>query len=146
MHQDHFHQLVGLSHEGYIDNILKRYGPENCSSDESAVLKDITDLGLCAYNDLERQQVCRIPYASTICGLIYARTCTHPGIAFSTSLLGRYPSNPRMAHCRAIKKAVQYLKRAKNYVLTIDNSYGLNVLGYNDANWKGCNGTLYSAF
>ena len=39
-----------------------------------------------------------------------------------------------MAHWRAIKKAMPYLKRTKNYVLTFDNSCGLNVLGYSDAN------------
>ncbi|RVX10259.1 Retrovirus-related Pol polyprotein from transposon TNT 1-94 [Vitis vinifera] len=45
-------------------------------------------------NDLEREQMKNIPYASTIGSLMYAQVCTRPDIAFVARMLGRYQSNP----------------------------------------------------
>ena len=56
------------------------------------------NLDQCPKNDLEREQMKNIPYASTIGSLIYAQVCTRLDITFAVGMLGRYQSNPGIDH------------------------------------------------
>ena len=49
-------------------------------------------------NDLEKESIKNILYASTVGSLLCARVCTRPGIAFVVGVLGQYQSNPGMDH------------------------------------------------
>ncbi|KAK2355204.1 hypothetical protein QL285_092633 [Trifolium repens] len=80
----------------------------------------------------------KIPYASAVGSLMYAQVCTRPDIAFIVGMLGRYLSNPGMDHWKAAKKVMRYLKRTKDYMLTYRRSDQLEITGYSDSDFAGC--------
>ena len=61
-------------------------------------------------NDLEKESMKNILYASTVGSLLCARVCTRPDIAFVVGVLGQYQSNPGMDHWIAIKKVMKYFQ------------------------------------
>ena len=72
---------------------------KDCSSSIALIVKgDRFNLNQCPRNDLEREEMQNIPYASIIGSLMYAQVCTRPDIAFAVRMLGRYQSNPGMDH------------------------------------------------
>ena len=60
--------------------------------------RDKFSLMPCPTNELEREQMERILYASVVGSLIYAQTCTRPDISFVVGILGRYQSNSGSDH------------------------------------------------
>ena len=69
---------------------------------------------------------------------MYAQVCTHPDIAFVVGVLGRYLSNPGLQHWKAVKRVMRYLKRTKGYMLTYQKSDNLEIIGYLDFDFAGC--------
>ena len=67
-----------------------------------------------------------------------AQVCTRPDIAFIVGMLGRYLSNPGMDHWKATKRVMRYLKRTKDYMLTYSRSDQLEIIGYSDSDFAGC--------
>lgn len=49
-------------------------------------------------NEIERNQMKDIPYASVVSSLMYAQVYTHPDIGFALKMLGRYQSDPSIDH------------------------------------------------
>ncbi|KAK6123908.1 hypothetical protein DH2020_042351 [Rehmannia glutinosa] len=80
----------------------------------------------------------KIPYASAVGSLMYAQVCTRPDIAFVVGMLGRYLSNPGMDHWKAAKRVMRYLQRTKDYMLTYRKSDQLEIIGYSDSDFAGC--------
>ena len=112
---------------------------KDCSSSVAPIVKgDRFNLNQCPKNDLEREQMQNIPYASAVGSLMYAQVCTRPDIAFAVGMLGRYQSNPRMDHWRATKKVMRYLKGTKDYMLIYRRTEDLEVVGYSDSDFAGC--------
>ena len=89
-------------------------------------------------NDLEKKEMQKIPYASVIGSLMYAQVCTRPDITFIVGVLGRYLSNPGLQHWTAAKRVLRYLKKTKDYVLTYRRSKNLEIIGYSDSDFAGC--------
>lgn len=90
-------------------------------------------------NNLERIERESILYASVVGSLIYASTCTRLDINFDVGMLGRYQSNPRKDHWKGAKKFIPYLQGTKDFMLMYRRSDHLDVLGYSDSNYAGCN-------
>ncbi|XP_052210381.1 secreted RxLR effector protein 161-like [Diospyros lotus] len=80
----------------------------------------------------------KIPYASAVGSLMYAQVCTRPDIAFIVGMLGRYLNNPGMDHWKAAKQVMRYLQRTKDYMLTYRRSDQLEIIGYSDSDFAGC--------
>ncbi|RVX12033.1 Retrovirus-related Pol polyprotein from transposon TNT 1-94 [Vitis vinifera] len=89
-------------------------------------------------NSLESQEMQKIPYASAVGSLMYAQVCTRPDIAYIVGMLGRYLSNPGMDHWRAAKRVMRYLQRTKEYMLTYRRLDQLELIGYSDSDFAGC--------
>ena len=68
--------------------------------------------------------------------LRYAADCTRPDIIFTCAILARFLQNPSTEHYEALKICYGYLKRTKNYWLTLggklDKKYQ-KLYGYSDA-------------
>ena len=79
-----------------------------------------------------------IPYASIVGSLMYAQVCTRPDISFAVGVLGRYQSNPGIEHWKAAKKVLRYLQGTKSHMLTYRHSDQLEVIGYTDSDFGGC--------
>ncbi|KAG8496840.1 hypothetical protein CXB51_008132 [Gossypium anomalum] len=92
----------------------------------------------CPKSNLEIQEMKKIPYASAVGSLMYAQVCTHPDIAYIFGMLGRYLSNPGIDHWIAAKRVIRYLQRTKDYMLTYKKSDLLEVIGYFDSDFAGC--------
>ena len=67
-----------------------------------------------------------------------AQVCTRPDLAFALSVLGRFQSNPGIAHWNAGKKVLRYLKKTQDYVLSYHRVQNLEVVYYSDADLRGC--------
>ncbi|XP_073067254.1 secreted RxLR effector protein 161-like [Primulina eburnea] len=112
---------------------------KDCSSSIAPVVKgDKFNLSQCPKNDLEREQMKNILYASAVGSLMYAQVCTRPDIAFIVGMLGRYQSNPGLDHWKAAKKVMGYLQGTKDYMLMFRRTENLEVIGYSDSDYAGC--------
>ena len=78
------HGILGLSQKAYIDKVLDRFSMKNCSRGDKLSLLQ------CPKNDLQKEQMKDIPYASAVESLMYAQVCTHSDIAYTIDKLGRY--------------------------------------------------------
>ncbi|XP_074308032.1 secreted RxLR effector protein 161-like [Silene latifolia] len=87
---------------------------------------------------MEREEMTKYPYASLVGSLMYAQVCTRPDISHVVGMLGRFQSNPGIAHWKAAKKVLRYLKGTRNYMLTYRKSSHPQVTGYYDSDLAGC--------
>ena len=119
IHRDRLRGLLGLSQKSYIEKVLKRFNMQNCYSSVALVVKGEIFCELqCPKSDLEKNQMEKISYASTVGSIMYAQVCTQPDIAYAVGMLGRYQSNPSIEHWKAVKKALHYLQGTMDYMLT----------------------------
>jgi hypothetical protein len=139
IHRDRFQDILGLSQETYINKVLERFRMNDCSPSVAPIVKgDRFNLNQCPKNDLEREQMKTIPYASAVGSLMYAQVCTRPDIAFAVGMLGRYQSDPGLDHWRVAKKVMRYLQGTKDYMLMYRWTNNLEVIGYSDSDFAGC--------
>ena len=107
INRDRSRCILGLSQKAYIDKVLSRFGMRNCAPRDTPVAKgDKFSLHQCPKNELEKKDMERFPYASTIGSLMYAQVCTCPDIAYIVGMLGRYLSNPSMDHWKKAKRVM----------------------------------------
>ena len=139
IHRDRSRGVLGLSQETYINKVLERFRMKDCSPSVAPIVKgDKFNLNQCPKNELEKESMKNIPYASAVGSLMYAQVCTRPDIAFAVGMLGRYQSNPGMDHWRAAKKVMRYLQGTKSYMLIYRQTDNLDVVGYSDTDFAGC--------
>ena len=94
IHRDRTQCILGLSQETYINKVLERFPTKDYLSRRTPVKKgDRFNLNQCLKNNLEKEQMQNILYASTIGSLMYAQVCTRSNITFKVRMLGRYQSN-----------------------------------------------------
>ena len=139
IHRDRSKKILGLSQKAYINKILERFNMRNCSGSIAPIVKgDKFSLSQCPKNSLELESMKNIPYAYAVGSLVYLEVCTRPDIAFAVGMLGRYQSNPGIEHWTAAKKVMRYLQGTKDYMLTYRESDHLDLIGYTDADFAGC--------
>ncbi|RVW43546.1 Retrovirus-related Pol polyprotein from transposon TNT 1-94 [Vitis vinifera] len=139
IYRDRSRNLLGLSQKAYINRVLKRFNMQTCKASDAPVVKrDKLSNEQCPKNDLEKDVMKTIPYASAIGSLMYAQVCTRPDIAFIVNVLGRYLSNPGHDQWVAAKKVMRYLQRTKDFMLVYRRVDNLEVVGYSDSDFGGC--------
>ena len=112
IYRDRSQGILGLSQRGYIERILKRFNMHSCSPCTIPVQKgDKLSKAQCPQNDIEIDDMKKVPYASAVGSLMYAQVCTCPDIAFAFNALGKYLSNPDLGYWRAFKKVLRYICR-----------------------------------
>ena len=73
IHKNGFRDILGLSQETCINKVLERFWMKDCSPSVSPIVKvDRFNLNQCPKNNLEREQMKNIPYASIVESLMYA--------------------------------------------------------------------------
>ncbi|RVW86282.1 Retrovirus-related Pol polyprotein from transposon TNT 1-94 [Vitis vinifera] len=73
IHKDGFQGILGMSQETYINKVLERFWIKDCSPSVFPIVKgDSFNLNECPKNDLEREQMKNISYASAVGSLMYA--------------------------------------------------------------------------
>ncbi|RVW64728.1 Retrovirus-related Pol polyprotein from transposon TNT 1-94 [Vitis vinifera] len=139
IYRDRSRNLLGLSQIAYINRVLKRFNMQMCKAGDVPVVNgDKLSNEQCPKNDLEKNTMKTISYASAISSLMYAQVCTRPNIAFIVNVLRRYLSNPGHDHWVAAKKVMRYLQRTKDFMLVYRRVDNLEVVGYSDSDFGGC--------
>ncbi len=139
IYRDRGRGILGLSQKSYIDKVLERFGMQNCKPGDTPVAKgEIFNLSQCPKNEFETKQMQKVPYAALIGSLMYAQVCTRPDIAYIVGILSRFLSNPGLDHWVAAKRVLRYLQRTKDYMLTYRKSDQLEIIGYSDSDFAGC--------
>ena len=115
IHRDTTRKVLGISQKAYIERILKRFSMHDCKSWDVPIAKgDKLSLAQSPENEVERESMKAVPYASAVGSLMYAQVCTRPDIAFAVGVLGRFLSNPGKEHWTATKRVFRYLKGTKD--------------------------------
>ena len=84
IHRDKSRGILGLSQETYINKVLEIFQMKDCLPSVSPIMKgDKLSLNQCPKNDLEKESMKNISYASAVGSLIYAQVCTRPDIAYT---------------------------------------------------------------
>ncbi|XP_075474543.1 secreted RxLR effector protein 161-like [Primulina tabacum] len=132
--------LLHITQQGYISKVLSRFNMLNSKP-------VITPIG--AHFKLSTEQspsfedevsdMMKIPYASATGSIMYGMVSTRPDIAYASSLISRYMSNPGHEHWRAVKWVLRYLKGAYEVGLNYNNIWNTSekVCGYVDADFAG---------
>ncbi|XP_075515551.1 secreted RxLR effector protein 161-like [Primulina tabacum] len=76
----------------------------------SAVQSPVTEDGI---NEMKI-----IPYANAVGSIMYGMVCTRPDLAYASSLVSRFMSNPGPEHWQAVKWILRYLKGSQDIGLT----------------------------
>ncbi|XP_073057380.1 secreted RxLR effector protein 161-like [Primulina eburnea] len=81
----------------------------------------------------------KVPYSSAAGSIMYGMVCTRPDIAFASSLVSRFMSNPGYKHWLAVKWVLRYLKGSKEAGLNYDNKWKdiQKIEGFVDSDFAG---------
>jgi hypothetical protein len=127
---------VSLDQEVYVDELLSRFNmvhsKEVCTPHQPGVY--LTE-DMCPSSQSDKFVMADIPYAELVGGLNFLATRTRPDISYIVSQLCRFMHNPGLAHWRAAKRVLRYLKGTKSLGLMY---YGRDdVKGATDSDWAG---------
>ncbi|GJV95627.1 retrotransposon protein, putative, ty1-copia subclass [Tanacetum coccineum] len=87
-------RLIRLSHDTYLDKILKIFKMENSKKGNLPLHHGIKiSKDFYPTYDAELDKMSRVPYASAIRSIIYAMTCTRPDVSFTLSMVSRHQQN-----------------------------------------------------
>ena len=89
---------------------------------------------MCPKTSDEKEKMAYVPYANAVGSLMYAMMCTQPNICYAVVLVSRFQSNPGLAHWKAVKRILRYIKGTTDYVLCYQGS-DLCMIGYSDVDW-----------
>ena len=116
--RDRTKKLLWLSQEKYVKKVLQRFSmsdakpvgstlPTNCklSGKQSPKTK------------VDKAEMMKIPYASTVGSLMYAMVCTRPDIGYAVGVVSRFMSNLGREHWVAVKWILRYLKGTSSVCL-----------------------------
>ncbi|RDY03167.1 hypothetical protein CR513_13274, partial [Mucuna pruriens] len=117
-----FSRYPRLSQENYVNKVLDRFDMKDSKLGDTPIAKgDKFSLKQCPKNDLERNEMQKISYASVVGSLMYLND------------LG-------MHHWKTVKRVMPYLKRTKAYMLTYWKFEGLEIIKYSDSDFNKVDG------
>ncbi|RDX66209.1 hypothetical protein CR513_55043, partial [Mucuna pruriens] len=118
--RDRSQSILRLSQENYINKVLKRFNMKDSKLGDTLIAKgDKFSLKQCPNDDLERNEMQKIPYSSVVGSLMYL-------------------SDSGMQHWKAVKHVMRYLRRTKGHMLTYQKFEDLEIIGYSDSDFAGC--------
>jgi hypothetical protein len=131
---------IYLSQCQYILDKLDEFHMSDCKPVGTPMLPGIKlTKEQCPNSSDESSEMSNIPYMNAVGSLMYLATMTRPDIAFTVGVLARFNSNPGMAHWKAVKHLLRYLKGTMDLKL----AYGPDVTSnepfttYSDADYGG---------
>jgi hypothetical protein len=107
--KDRSKKILGLSQQTYIKKVLECFQISDCKPIDTPIAKNESlSQNMSPKTQDEQETMARVPYANAIGSLMYATMCTRPS---------RFQSNPGLAHWKAVKRILRYLKRTMDNVL-----------------------------
>jgi hypothetical protein len=123
---------VTLCQRRYIDDILKRFGMEDCKAVSSPV--DISTKLVQAENQAPAVDV---PYREAVGALMHLMCATRPDISFAVGMVARFMEVPQDVHWTAVKRIFRYLQGTKSHGIRFKSSGDLDFKYFSDADWAG---------
>ena len=95
---------VKMSQARYIDDILKRFGMENCKTAPTPATTSLNQI-----EDTTSEKI-EVPYRELVGALLYLAIQTRPDIAWAVAAVARHSEEPKQIHWSAAKRILRYLK------------------------------------
>ncbi|GJX14624.1 putative RNA-directed DNA polymerase [Tanacetum coccineum] len=128
IYKDRSKCLIGLSHNTYLDKILKRFKMEKSKKGNLPLHHGIEiSKGLCSKTNEELDIMSRVPYALDVGLIMYAMTCIRPNVSFALSMVSRHQQNLGEGHWTAVKNILKYLRNTKDKFLVYGGEEELRV-------------------
>src|ERR671929_620035 len=109
--RDRPNRKIHLSQKQYIVNKLEEFGMAECKPVGTPMLPGLKlSVEQSPKTPEKKAEMSSIPYINAVGSLMYLAIMTRPDIAYATSVLARFNSNPGMAHWKAVKHVFRYLK------------------------------------
>lgn len=127
---------IRINQKQYINNVLKRFGMENCNPISTPLESKINVEEKESGKNANQGDAIDEPYRELVGCLNYLANASRPDIAFAASLLSRYCNNPKPTHWTAAKRVLRYLKGSIEYGLNYSKIAKL-ITAYVDSDWGG---------
>uniref|UniRef100_A0AAV1VBT5 Integrase catalytic domain-containing protein n=1 Tax=Peronospora matthiolae TaxID=2874970 RepID=A0AAV1VBT5_9STRA len=122
---------VTLSQHRYVDDILKRFGMDDCKAVASPVDMSSRLVSSDAATKVDA------PFREAVGALMHLTTATRPDIAFAVGYVSRLMENPQEEHWVAVKRIFRFLQGTKTHGICYKPSARIDFRGYSDADWAG---------
>jgi hypothetical protein len=123
---------VKLHQEGYLRNLMKRYGMQDCNPISTPL---DTFVKLTKATDMEPLADSK-EYASIVRGLMFAACVTRPDIMCAVGQLSQFLNKPTSKHLQAAKRILRYLKGTLNLGIRYGHP-ATPLVEFSDADWAG---------
>ena len=122
---------VTMCQRRYVDDILKRFGMDECKATVGPV-----DLSSPLVPSNHGTKV-DAPFREAVGALMHLMTATRPDIAYAVGYVSRFMENPQQEHWVAVKRIFRYLQGTKSHGVCYQPSDKIDFRGYSDADWAG---------
>lgn len=122
---------VTMCQRRYVDDILKRFGMDECKATVSPV-----DLSSRLVPSKDATKV-DAPFREAVGALMHLMTATRPDIAYAVGYVSRFMENPQQEHWIAVKRIFRYLQGTKSHGICYQPSGKIDFCGCSDADWAG---------
>ncbi|KAG2791496.1 hypothetical protein PC113_g25824 [Phytophthora cactorum] len=100
---------VTMCQRRYVDDILKRFGMDECKAVVSPV-----DMSTRLISSDAATKV-NAPFREAVGALMHLMTATRPDIAYAVGYVSRFMENPQEEHWVAVKRIFRYLQGTKTH-------------------------------
>jgi len=130
---------VQLTQRAYIESILKKYSMQECKGAATPLDPGIKVSKRDSPEKYEeKKEMSNVPYRELMGSLMYLAQYTRPSdIAFATSKLSQYNSNPGKLHWHQAKHVLRYLSKTRDFEITYKAGDKPKIHVYCDADWAG---------
>ena len=115
----------------YVDDILKRFGMDDCKAVASPV--DMSSRLVSSDADIK----VNAPFHEAVGALMHLTTATRPDIAYAVGYVSRFMENPQEEHWVAVKRILRYLQGTEMHGICYKSNGTVDFRGYSDADWAG---------
>ena len=129
--QDKKRQSTWIGQSGYITEILKRFGMEDCHPVKTPVDSNAKLVKGDAGNTIDKRK-----YQSAVGSLMFLSVGTRPDISFAVNTAAKFCEAPTDSHWKAVKRIFRYLKGTVDLGLLYKRD-AEHCIGFSDADWAG---------
>jgi hypothetical protein len=116
----------------YTKDLMKKFNMAELKP-VSTPMSSVASLG----PDEDGEAVDQREYRNMIGSLLYL-TVTRPDIQFIVGLCTRFQASPRSSHQTVVQRIFRYLKHTPEFGIWYSASYSLDLVGFSDADFVGC--------
>ena len=113
---DRNNKKIWLYQKNYLNKILRHFNMQDCKSISTPLPVNFKlSLNMYPTNEVERNEMSRIPYASAVRSLMFAMIYTRLNIAQAVRIVSWYMANPGGEYWKAVKRILRYI-RGTSYI------------------------------